>query len=239
MKLLEKTYDTPEENLACDEALLLDLEENGGEEVLRFWEPETYFVVLGHANKVDLEVNRRTCDEKDIPIYRRFSGGGTVVNGPGCMSFSLLLEMENHNRLLSIQETNRYVLARIASALQPLVKNTIALEGTSDLTINGKKFSGNAQHRKQRYVLFHGTILYDFDLPLINELLRQPTRQPDYRQNRKHHEFVMNFPAEKKRIGKAIQSEWNADEPLPGFSQKRINELVDTRYSQYSWNFKF
>ena len=57
MKYLDLSLSTPEENLACDEALLELSEEVGNGEVLRFWESHRYFVVLGYSRKFRLEVN--------------------------------------------------------------------------------------------------------------------------------------------------------------------------------------
>ena len=54
------TLPTPQENLACDEALL-DGCEAGGPEVLRFWEPRKHFVVVGYSNRVEREVNVAAC----------------------------------------------------------------------------------------------------------------------------------------------------------------------------------
>src|SRR2546422_3154717 len=61
MHLLDLTFPTPAENLACDEALLDLCEQGGAGEVLRFWEPREYFVVVGYANKVASEVNLAAC----------------------------------------------------------------------------------------------------------------------------------------------------------------------------------
>ena len=78
MKFCELTLATPEENLACDEALL-DLCDDGLEdEVLRFWESPRYFVVVGYANHTAAEVHLPFCNQNTIPVLRRCTGGGTV-----------------------------------------------------------------------------------------------------------------------------------------------------------------
>ncbi|MGH7993387.1 MAG: lipoyl protein ligase domain-containing protein, partial [Limisphaerales bacterium] len=66
MKLLDLTLASPAENLACDEALLNWSEAAGGE-ILRFWEPREYFVVVGYANRVETEVNVAACQAHGIP----------------------------------------------------------------------------------------------------------------------------------------------------------------------------
>ena len=86
MRHLDLTIPSPAENLACDEALLDWCESGDGVECLRFWESPEPFVVVGYANKVETEVNVAACEARKIPILRRCSGGGTVVQGPGCLN---------------------------------------------------------------------------------------------------------------------------------------------------------
>lgn len=93
MKFLDLTLPTPAENLAADEALLEFCEAQPDLEVLRFWEPQEYFVVLGYANRYRLAVNLPACQSRNIPILRRCSGGGTVLQGPGCLNYSLVLRI--------------------------------------------------------------------------------------------------------------------------------------------------
>ena len=96
MKYLDLTLPTPEENLACDEALLDGCDDGDGPEVLRFWEPQKHFVVVGYSNRVESEVNVAACSELGIPILRRCSGGGTVLQGPGCLDYSLILRIDSN-----------------------------------------------------------------------------------------------------------------------------------------------
>src|SRR5207247_9449954 len=85
------TLATPEENLACDEALL-DLCESGlCHGLLRLWEPSQYFVVLGYANKAATEVNLPFCCQNTIPVLRSCTVGGTVLQGTVWLIYSLLL----------------------------------------------------------------------------------------------------------------------------------------------------
>src|SRR5689334_4783234 len=95
MKLLDLTLPTPEENLACDEALLDRCDEGVGPAVLRFWQPQQYFVVVGYSNRVEREVNQEVCQARGIPILRRCSGGGAVLQGAGCLNYSLILRIDS------------------------------------------------------------------------------------------------------------------------------------------------
>ena len=83
MKFLDLTLPTAAENLAMDEALLDGCEAGRGGETLVFWEPREPFVVVGYANHLAREVNVEACRARGIPIFRRCSGGGTVLQMPG------------------------------------------------------------------------------------------------------------------------------------------------------------
>jgi lipoate-protein ligase A len=115
MNHLDLTLSTPAENLACDEALLEEAEALGGE-VLRFWESPVHFVVLGYANKAREEVDIEACRTRCVPILRRCSGGGTVLQGPGCLNYSVILRIEAAPELQSITETNRFVMPQTGLA---------------------------------------------------------------------------------------------------------------------------
>src|SRR5262245_40949097 len=102
MTCLELTLPTAAENLACDEALLDLCEDHGADEILRFWEPRNYFVVLGYGNKAAAEVDLEACAAEKIPVLRRCSGGGTVLQGPGCLNYALILRIDDGGPLQNI-----------------------------------------------------------------------------------------------------------------------------------------
>src|SRR6266487_4967712 len=119
MTFVDLTLPSPAENLACDEALLDSCEAGECDGLLRFWEAAEYFVVLGYANKAPVEVNIEACQKRGVPVFRRCTGGGAVVQGPGCLNYSLLLRITG--ALQSISETNCFVMQRNRDALQPLL----------------------------------------------------------------------------------------------------------------------
>src|SRR5271167_2847545 len=126
MKHLDLTLPSPAENLACDEALLDWCEENGGEEILRFWESPETFVVVGYANKIAAEVNVENCRAKRIPIFRRCSGGGTVLQGAGCLNYALVLRIVENSLLAGISSANQFIMERNRVAIETIFKSQIA-----------------------------------------------------------------------------------------------------------------
>src|SRR5687767_7951565 len=121
MKFLDLTLPTPAENLACDEALL-DLCENERVEILRFWEAREPFVVVGYGNQVASEVNVEECRRRGVPVLRRCSGGGTVVQGPGCLNYNLTLGIHDQAAALAtVTGTNEFVMEQNRAALEQLL----------------------------------------------------------------------------------------------------------------------
>jgi lipoate-protein ligase A len=249
MKLLDLTLPTPAENLACDEALL-NWGEAGGGEILRFWEPREYFVVVGYANKVETEVNVAACAAKHIPIFRRCSGGGTVLQGPGCLNYTLILQIASHPPLASISGANQFIMERNCKAVQLAIghrPSAISVRGHTDLALdsrpstpdNQRKFSGNSQRRHKRALLFHGTFLLDFNRPRVNEFLRMPSKQPNYRNHRSHLDFLANLNIPATRLKSALGKVWNAARRLHDFPEPETHKLTTEKYSTAEWNFRF
>jgi lipoate-protein ligase A len=242
MLLFDHSFETPEENLAADEALLEECEAGAiVGEVLRFWKSPEYFVVLGYTGKVWDEVCIETCSRKRIALLRRTSGGGTVLQGPGCLNYSLVLKI-NSSSLAGITETNRFVMERNARALSRLLGEEVTRQGHTDLTLDDLKFSGNAQRRRQKFLLFHGTFLLDFDLPLLAQVLKPPPKQPDYRAGRSHLDFLTNLEVPADSVKAALLEEWAAREVLsapPENLRACMEKLIEEKYARDEWNRKF
>jgi lipoate-protein ligase A len=241
MQLLDLSFDSPPENLACDEAILEECEANGGAGVLRFWESPRYFVVVGYTGKLSEEANLAACHKMQIPVLRRCSGGGTVVQGKGCLNYSLVAPIAEGESLTGLSKTNCAVMQANARALTRALgagSTPATRRGITDLTIGDLKFSGNAQRRKRRFFLFHGTFLLDFDLSLIPQILLEPKVQPDYRALRSHEKFITNLNIPAQAVKDALVEEWNASGVLPA-PRERMEKLIAEKYARAEWNEKF
>lgn len=247
MQLLDLTFPTPEENLACDEALLDWAENTDSGEVLRFWAPTRYFVVLGYANRLGTEVNEPACRTLGIPILRRCSGGGTVLQGPGCLNYALILRIHEYGPTASTSTTNNFIMRTHRAVIESLLKQytqaneqaTVTIEGHTDLAWNGLKFSGNAQRRRKRFLLFHGTFLLHLDLKMVEQTLPIPARQPAYRMNRPHTEFLVNLPIPPQAIKTALANAWHAATPMKNPPLDVVRGLASSKYASSDWIRKF
>lgn len=238
MNFCDITLPMPEENLALDEALLDAAEAGGGPGSLRFYEPASWFVVLGYGNRAETEVNLAACATEGVPVLRRCSGGGTVVQGPGCLNYNLVLPITAHPDLGSIRGANSYIMERNAAAVTAAIGTPVQIQGHTDLAIGGLKFSGNAQRRKKHYLVFHGAILLSLDLGRIERLLPMPTLQPEYRGGRSHRDFLMNLGVGAERIKQALREAWHAEQPLTELPLANMRELVAQKYGRQEWNLR-
>ena len=211
MKVEDLSFPDPQQNLTCDDELLLKADKSGGGEVLRFWESPGLFVVLGRTGDEDLEVHRDLCRRDAIPVLRRSSGGGTVIQGPGCLNFSLVLAKARHPDLASITRSYEYILEKTIGALNACGVQA-QFRPVCDLIVpwEEKKFSGNAQRRSRSYILHHGTILCGFDLSLISRYLKMPSIMPEYRRFRAHEDFITNVKLDRERFKTALVLAWGA-----------------------------
>lgn len=249
MKYLDLTLPTPAENLALDEALLEWFEEEfPAGEVLRLWESPQPMVVAGRSSRVHTEIDEAACRQRGIPVLRRSSGGAAIVTGPGCLMYALVLSYAARPELRDIGRAHAFVLDRFTAALQPLLADagTVVRAGTSDLVLrdkspsaNHRKFSGNSLRIKRTHLLYHGTLLYVFDLSLINTCLRMPPRQPEYRNARAHRDFVMNISAGRRELANALRIAWPASTQLADLPTSRVADLVANRFGNDRWNYEF
>jgi lipoate-protein ligase A len=236
VQFLDLTFPSAAANLACDEALLDACDDGAAGGVLRFWEPRDCFVVAGFSNRVAHEVNLAACRQAGVGVFRRCSGGGAVLQGPGCLNYSLVLRIDADPPLSTIPAANRHIMERHRDALSALLGRAVQVQGITDLTLGGLKFSGNAQRRKRRALLFHGTFLLRFDLALMERFLTMPSRQPDYRAGRPHARFLTNLDVPASAIQGALRACWSAHAPLPLTPDCR--QLVAQKYSRDEWNLR-
>jgi len=242
----------PAEILAAEEYLLEAAEAGICGETLSFWEARRHFIVVGYGNKVTTETNQAACQELGIPILRRISGGGTVLQGPGVLNYCLVLRAPEHSPLAGISGANAFIMQRNAEALtgklhanpgsQELALK-VEVQGHTDLTLSGRKFSGNAQRRKRTHLLFHGAILLNLNFNLLDTVLPMPSLQPKYRDDRSHKDFLTQLSLPACAVREALRIAWSAVETgtLDSVVQNwrlQVEKLAAEKYTRPEWNFR-
>jgi lipoate-protein ligase A len=229
MPVLDLTLPAVVANLALDEALFRALEgadatDPACPEVLRLWESPGLAVVAGRSGRIEEDVDALACAEAGVPILRRASGGGTVLLGPGCLCFSLLLSYTRRPFLRGVAESYGFVLGWIVLALGV---SGLHRRGESDLALGERKVSGNAQLRGRHGLLHQGTLLHAFEPALLPRFLRLPRRQPAYRARRSHGDFVANLPSSGTALKTALALAWPPPEEHSSVRLARPARVAD------------
>jgi lipoate-protein ligase A len=162
-------------------------------------------VVVGRSTDLAADVRLDICRDDQVPVLRRCSGGGAVVLGPGCLNYAVVLSLVSWPELTNVAASFHLILGRIVAALGI---SGLSLAGETDLALDGRKVSGNAQRRGRRALIHHGTLLCGFDSRLASRYLQQPARQPAYREGRCHAEFMGNLPLSAATVRARLEAAW-------------------------------
>lgn len=122
-------------------------------------------IILGRYQNAYSEVNGDYVRANDIKVARRLSGGGAVYHDMGNLNFTFIVDA---------QGSGSYDFAKFCQPIQRALAELgvqVDISGRNDMTIDGRKFSGNSQYVKQGRVMHHGTILYDSDLTVLSKAL--------------------------------------------------------------------
>ena len=128
------------------------------------WQNDNAIIVGKHQNTL-AEINENFVRENNIKVVRRLSGGGAVYHDLGNLNFTFITDAIDQNNI-----NFNLFCQPVINALKTLGVNA-ALNGRNDITIDGKKFSGNSQYIKDGRVLHHGTILFNSDLSVVSKAL--------------------------------------------------------------------
>lgn len=237
---------TVEEELALDEALLEEAHEGLATlPVVRTWMANEPTVVVGSSSRLDEEIDREACAALGVRVVRRPSGGLTVVLGPGCLMWSVIVP--HPAGAPPIEHIHADMLSPLRDELHAAVAGAglaVDRRGSSDLVLrtaaadddaSARKFSGNALRVRRHGVLYHGTLLDAFDIALISRVLRHPPREPDYRGRRPHGEFLVNLGLGRPALEAIVRRAFGATANRQEIPRDRIDRLVGERYGRPDW----
>lgn len=239
LELMDERLADPARLLALDE-VALDFTEATGRELFWLWESPRPWVVIGLGQAIATEANLGACEREGVSVFRRCSGGGAVVQGPGCLNYAVTLRVDRDPALGAVTTTNAWVMERLRQTIQGQTAREIAVHGHTDLAFRDgtawRKFSGNAQRRRRSALLFHGTMLHAFDLSRIADCLRHPSAEPGYRAGRSHLEFVANLPVGGEALKAALRQCWAPVAMTDDLPWEEVETLAERRYRSAEWN---
>ncbi len=242
MIFIQRPHTDPWFNLAAEEFLL----KNRTEDLVMVWQNAPSVVVGKHQNvmaEVDIDFVRK----QQIPVIRRLSGGGTVFHDTGNMNLTVISTKKKGDNLIDFRKFSEPVL----EFLQQHFGLKAVFEGKNNLTLNGKKFSGNAAHVFKNRVLHHGTLLYQTDLDRLEKIIRMDNTHLTDRSVKSIRATVGNISEHLKNpppLSLFLQQFISflkdyysiVDETiLTKTEQQAIARLAEEKYKSWKWNFGY
>jgi lipoate-protein ligase A len=231
----------PRFNLALEEYVFYNFDPNN--EYVILWQNEPSVIIGRNQNTIE-EINFKFIKENNINVVRRNSGGGAVYHDLGNLNYTFIVSSDK-----DVESNFRKFTEPVVSALRKLGVNA-AFSGRNDITIEGRKISGNAQLYSKNRLLHHGTILFSSDLSVVQEALNVKIDKLQSKGVKSVRSRVTNvYPYLKEKITieefkdtlmKFLLNDDNYKENEYVLTDKDLNaikELVDKKYSTWEWNF--
>lgn len=178
--------------LARDELLMHEVGSGTRPSVVLLYTCTDEAVVVGRGQSPQKTVNMAACAEDNIPVIRRFSGGGTVFISPACLLFTLVFSPSKEVPRCDVRGAYCVTLMPVVHALCE-AGFPATFHAPCDIALEGRKCAGNAQAQKKNAILVHGSFLVNENLARIARYISYPPEEPAYRAGRSHEEFLCNI----------------------------------------------
>ncbi|MBE0676533.1 MAG: lipoate--protein ligase [Bacteroidales bacterium] len=202
-------------------------------------------IIIGKHQIANEEVNTRFVDDRNVPVIRRISGGGTVYHDTGNVNFTFIASGEPGSQVNFRKHT-----APVTEFLNSLEVDA-RLEGKNDIRTGGLKISGNAEHVFKNRVLHHGTLLFNSSLDDLREALLVNHGQYVSRAVPSNRTSVTNLSELLPAIASAEELKAQLFRyvmmKLPGSELYRpgnddaaaIRTLAEAKYHSWEWNYAY
>lgn len=240
MLCIRRKNTNPYFNLATEEYVLKNFDEDS----FMLWRNEPCIVVGKHQNTL-AEINIDYVKENNIPVVRRLSGGGAVFHDLGNLNFTFTKKGHDEN-LIDFRKYTEPIL-EVLHKLDIDAK----FEGRNDLTIEGRKFSGNAEHIWKSKVLHHGTLLFSSEMKDLSQALKVNPLKFSDKAVKSVRSRVTNISEHLKKSVDVMEFyEMIIDHiitthqdiklyELTDYDHQQIEELVRTKYNTWEWNYGY
>jgi lipoate-protein ligase A len=225
-------------NLALEEYVLNHMDVNN--DYFLLWQNEPSIIIGKHQNTIE-EINVQFVKEHNIHVVRRLSGGGAVYHDLGNLNFTFVVKNS---------ESNQFNFKKFTEPVIRALENLgvrAEFNSRNDLTIDGKKFSGNAQYMKQDRLLHHGTLLFSSELEQLVKALHvvdEKIISKGIKSIRSRVTNISDFLSDQIPIQgfKELLLQHMFQEKLQEYTltQKEVEEvkeIMEKRYLTWEWNY--
>jgi len=157
------------------------------------WQPAETIIVLGQSNTPEISLISENVEADGIPVTKRPTGGEAVILSP---AMAVITVAREYKEMTGSKQLFTEVNAVILDLLSDIGARNYGTRGISDITIGERKILGSSMHRRENRLVYHAVLNIAEDPSIFERYLRHPSREPDYRRNRPHNEFVTSLKKE-------------------------------------------
>ncbi len=230
-------------NLALEEYLLKNKEEN----IFMLWRNNNAIIVGKHQNTL-AEINTENVKEREIKVVRRLTGGGAVYHDLGNLNFTFIMGYDEDQAQIDFKKYTQPIIDVMAD-----LGIKAEFSGRNDLLIDGKKFSGNAEHiyHQKKRVLHHGTLLFASEITDISNALNVNPLKFEGKAMKSVRSRVTNIsshlpqPLSVEEFRTKVMAHivaTNADTKPYQLDTEELNavqELATEKYETWDWNYGY
>src|SRR6266511_2870290 len=246
--------------LAADEALAQRVGSNLSQPTLRLYTYQSYCALVGRFQNVENEIRVGYCNENEITINRRPTGGGAIIMGVDQLGVALTIPGRGETTLQLTDQGGDYSHARelMGTFSEGLVRgmNQLGIEARfrrkNDIEVNGKKLVGLGVYRSPSGgLLFHASMLVDLDIALMLKVLNTPFEKLSDKEIdtvaarittvRRETESKITLDAVRRVIADGFVSAFNVNLVPSGFASDErveIEKLEQEKYLSEDWVFQ-
>ena len=175
-RLLDTPPMTAAENMAMDDTLLELKGKGKSPNTIRFLQFSPRAVLVGYHQSIQEEIRQEYCEENNIDINRRITGGGAIFFDGNQLGWEVYCDKAFFNLQLPTLKLFKTLCNPVIKALAQL-----GVEATfrprNDIEIDGRKISGTGGTESDDAFMFQGTMLVDFDVDTMLRSLRIPVEK--------------------------------------------------------------
>ncbi|MHB1951060.1 MAG: lipoate--protein ligase family protein, partial [Acidiferrobacteraceae bacterium] len=166
---------SPETYVATDRALLECRSEGVSPDTLTFLQFGRPGVLVGFHQSIAQEIHTEHCRRLGIPVQRRVTGGGALYVDDGVFGWELYLDRAAFGHA-GLGEISRKICTLAAAGLSTLGVPA-QFRPRNDIEVDGRKICGTGGIYDGNAVLYHGSVLLDFDVEKMLDVLRIPAQK--------------------------------------------------------------
>ena len=224
----------PHYNMAFDEAMLS--RPVAADPVFCLWQNRPS-VIIGLNQSAYAEVNLPYLEQNGITLARRVTGGGAVYHDLGNLNYTIT----GASRQLDEQACLQQVVDALRDLGVPAERT-----GRNDIMVEGRKCSGYAKRMEKDRIMVHGTLMFDVNLSQLTEALAVPGSKLSAAGIASVRSRVANLKeylpqfADIRAFRQALQERLAGNGTAITLSPewlRAVQEMADTRFSTWEWNF--